>query len=203
MALAGSSGLPIGEPDMAPYVQAAIGNGTDAIMLNTTAEDCARFIVAARQAGFKGKISVTSAVITPDFLSKLGKDASGIYVANLTRPGTQTKVPAVRTMVKEFKAFKKDLAINDSSVQSWAGVHLIAQALTGATTFDGKTLEATLNQDKAWDLGVIPPVNFTKPIAVSVLPNARIFNLQVLYTRVKNGKQVAKGDFVDPAVAPG
>ena len=203
MTLAGSTALPIGEPDMSPYVQAAIGNGTDAIMLNTTAEDSSRFIVSARQAGFTGKISVTSAVITPTFLDQLGDTANGMYVANLTRPGTQVKVPAVRQMDKEFRSYKKTLAINDSSVQSWAGVHLIADALKGATTFDGPTLQRALNQNRDWDLGIIPVVNFTKPIAVSVLPNARIFNLAVLYTRVKNGKQIAKGDFIDPAVAPG
>jgi ABC-type branched-subunit amino acid transport system substrate-binding protein len=202
MALGGSTPLPLNAPDMTTYVQEALSGGTDAIMLNTTAEDSSRFIVAARQAGFDGKISVTSAVITPDFLEQLGDAANGMYVANLTRPGTQLKVPAVRQMVKEFKSFKSDLAVNDSSAQAWAGVHLIAEALTGATTLDGTTLQSVLNQDKDWDLGIIPPVNFTKPVAVSVLPDARIFNLTVLYTRVKDGKLIAKGDFIDPSVAP-
>jgi branched-chain amino acid transport system substrate-binding protein len=200
--LAGSTALPLSAPDMTTYVQDALSGGTDAILLNTTAEDSARFIVAARQAGFDGKISVTSAVITPDFLDRLGDMANGMYVANLTRPATQVRVPAVRQMLKEFKAYKKNLAVNDSSAQSWAGVHLIAQALHGATSFDGKTLQSALNRDQAWDLGIVPPVNFTTPVAVSVLPNARVFNFTVLYTRVKKDKLVAKGDFIDPSVAP-
>jgi len=200
--LAGSTAIPSAAPDMTSYVQSAMSGGTDAIMLNTTAEDSARFIVAARQAGFKGKISVTSAVITPDFFDQLGDQANGLYVANLTRPGTQVKVPAVRQMLKEMKAYKRGIAVNDSSTQAWAGVHLIADALQGATTFDGKTLEAALNQDKEWDLGIAPAVNFTKPVPVSLVPGARVFNLTVLYGRVKNGKVIAKGDFIDPTVAP-
>jgi len=202
MELNGSTAVPTAAPDMTSYVQSAISDGTDAIMLNTTAEDSARFIVAARQAGFKGKISVTSAVVTPDFLEGLGDPANGLYVANLTRPGTQVKIPAVRQMLKEFKAYKSDIAINDSSTQAWAGVHLIADALTGAGTLDGTTLQSALNEDREWDLGIAPPVNFTKPVPVSLVPGARVFNLTVLYTRVKEGKLVAKGDFIDPTVAP-
>ena len=200
--LAGSTAMPSAAPDLTSYVQSAIDGGTDAIMLNTTAEDSARFIVAARQAGFKGKISVTSAVITPSFFKELGKQANGLYVANLTRPGTQVKVPAVRQLLKEFKAYKPGIAVNDSSAQAWAGVHLIADALTGAATLDGKTLQSALNQDKEWDLGIAPAVNFTKPVPVSLVPGARVFNLAVLYGQVKGAKVVAKGDFIDPTVAP-
>jgi hypothetical protein len=105
-------------------------------------------------------------------------------------------------MLKEFKAYKTDIAINDSSTQAWAGVHLIADALTGATALDGKSLESALNEDREWDLGIAPAVNFTKPVPVSLVPGARVFNLTVLYTRVKDGKLVAKGDFIDPTVAP-
>ena len=46
-------------------------------------------------------------------------------------------------------------------------------------------------------------LNFTKPVEISVLPDARVFNFTVIYTRVKNGKLIAKGGFIDPSVAPG
>jgi hypothetical protein len=55
---------------------------------------------------------------------------------------------------------------------------------------------SALNQDKAWETGVTPPVNFTKPdaaIAANPLLSAsvkRIFNDAVYYAQYKNGKVV-------------
>lgn len=199
---------PPGGADLTPSVQATIDKDTDGVVLATVDPEFSKWLIAYRQAGGKAKLAANGAVINGDNLETLGPNLDGVYVSNNYKPASTKGDPAVKRMVKELKAVDPDMHIVDPIIGTWAGTHLIGQAIADLPNPDAASLIAALNTDRDWDLGVIPPINFTKPspeIAANPLLSStisRLFNIDVYYTRIKNGKIVSLGNEAHNPLAP-
>src|SRR5262249_57030493 len=102
--VAGTVQVPMGAPDMAPYVAAATAHGADALALILPQEDGTNFIQAAKAAGFHG-IMVSDAIdLLRDINSGFASIVDGIYSVDEFLPASSTSVPAVRQMVNQVRS---------------------------------------------------------------------------------------------------
>ncbi len=184
--------VPTGGADLTPSVQQTIDAKPEGVVLALTDPEYSKWVVAFKQSGGTAKIAAAGSTVNPTNVKALGKSAAGVYVSTNFKPASLTKDPGVKRMLKETKG--KGIRLVDASIEAWAGVHLVAQALEGQTTLDAATLLAQLNTDKTWDTLVGPPVNFTKqPPGIAAAGGlltsiTRTFTTSVYYAQVKGGK---------------
>ncbi len=186
--------VPINGADLTPSVQQTADKDPDGIALTVTDPELSKWVVAYRQSGGEAQIAGPGASVNVDNVKTLGDAAEGMLVSNNFKPATLKKDPGVKQMLKEVKAYDSSIKLVDASIEAWAGVHLVADALEGQTTLDAATLMTQLNQDKVWDTKVGPPINFAQqpadiPAAGGILAGLnRVFTTDVYYAKVKNGK---------------
>lgn len=193
-----STPVPINGADLTPSIQQTIDTDSNGVLLALTDPEYSKWVQGYRQTGGEAKIAAAGSTVNPTNIKNLGETGDGIYVSANFKPASLAKTdPGVRQMVKEVRAYDKDIELVDASIEAWAGVHLVADALDGQATMDAATLIAQLNQDKEWDTRVGPSVNFAvQPPEVAAAGGLlqginRVFTTDVYYARVKNGKLVA------------
>lgn len=190
--------VPSGGADLTPTVQQTIDEQPEGIALAMSDPEFSKWLLAYRQAGGDSKIVALGATVNPTNIETLGDAADGLFVAANFKPASLAKSdPGVRQMVREIRAFDKDIRLVDPSIQAWAGVHLVADALEGQPESDAATLTSQLNQDRVWDTRVGPPINFAEqPPEIAeagglLATLTRVFTTDIYYAKVKNGRVVA------------
>ena len=186
--------IPSPSPDMSTYVASVTRNGTDGIEILLLAADAVKFVQAVHQAGVTAKLGMITQ--DPESLIKtLGPLAEGIFMTSDGKLLTQSDDPAVKQYVADATLAGKPQS--DRAMDTgWAAVKLFELAAKSATSIDAKGIMAAMSTMTAADVGVYPPIDYTTPI--KALPLPRIFNSQVLYAKVQNGKEVAlTGQFVN------
>jgi ABC-type branched-subunit amino acid transport system substrate-binding protein len=116
-------------------------------------------------------------------LQQLGSVADGMILSSSTYPPSSTKAP-VPMVVSEIKKYVPSAAISQFSLQGWAAVDLLRDALAGVSgTVTGQALlKAFSSLSNASTGGLYPPYTTTSPGPV---PNApRIFLTKVLVFKV-------------------
>ena len=207
IAAPGLTPVPTGGADLTPATQQAIDQKPDAAVLALTDPEYSKWVVAFRQGGGTAKIGASGSTVNPTNVKALGKTGDGVYVSQNFKPASLTKDPGVKQMIKETKG--KGIRLVDASIEAWAGVHLVADALAGQSSLDAATLVAQLNTNKTWDTKVGPPVNFTaQPPGIAAAGGlltslTRAFTTSVYYAQVKGGKiKALDGQAHDFLVAP-
>jgi ABC-type branched-subunit amino acid transport system substrate-binding protein len=186
--------IPTGGGDLQPSVQQTIDEDTEGVAVVAVDPEFSKWLVAYRQTGGEAQLVATGSTLNPSNVKALGDAVEGVYVATNFKPASLTKDPGVKQMIKEVKAFDKGIRLFDGSIEAWAGVHLVADALDGQAANDAATLLAQLNSDTTWDTRVGPSVNFTvQPPEIAetgglIASIPRVFTTSVYYAQVKNGK---------------
>jgi ABC-type branched-subunit amino acid transport system substrate-binding protein len=190
--------------DANPIVAAAIADDPDSIVLALTTEDTAQFIQAAAQAAVDPATMVASGSSVNDMtIEQLGPAVEGVYVVSSFKP-VNSDDPAVVEFREEMDAYDSELDQNDTSMNAWAGVHLIADVAKDLDKVNSKTLFEAMNRLREVDLGVVAPFSFQKPDN-RILPGVitRIFNPKVIYLQIEDGELTeVTGEFVDPFNPP-
>ncbi len=169
--------VPTDAPDMSTYVEAALANDSDAIIVALPGQQALNFVQAARQASPDVKLALISTEQSA-VVEALGKDGvAGIIQA-----------PTAITNTKEGKRHLKELkkAGFDSGgfrLNSWIGMQVLATVaaelpeVTAAAVFD------QLNITEGLETGVTPPLQWTTP--------ADLGSLSALAPRVFNACEMA------------
>jgi ABC-type branched-subunit amino acid transport system substrate-binding protein len=187
--------IPVGTPDMSSYAAAAMAGGTDAIAVVLAPTDGANFVQALRDASFKGAIVCATTTVVRDIDAGFGELMEGVYAVDNFRPASETRNSAVKRMVDEISASGYDGPIDQVLENAWASVHLLAQVAGSITAVDAASVLAAL-PTTTFDIGIMPPVDFSKPI--TTIPGLHIFNPNVYYEQVKDGQVVGvTGRFTD------
>ena len=183
--------------DFAPYIARATSDGVDGLIVALTGDGLIRAVKGARQAGYTGAISGLSVALNGDTIKSLGSLADGLNTVGAYEApgGANARIKQYR---KEMQAYAGDAPISEYSLEPWIAVHFAAERLAKLTTMDAKSLKDSL-PGSAVDLhGVSPSFSFSTPS--NPFPGlARIFQVEVQYQVVKDGKVVPLGDgaFVD------
>ncbi len=200
--VASETPVPPDTAELAPQIAAATGGGTDGIVVALDEDQNVLYIQQATQQGVDIPLASSSANIGPDALETLGDDAEGLLVTSNFKPTTMDD-PGVAQFLSEVDDYEPDLEINDKSMNAWAGVHLLADVLEGKPDATPQDLITALNGAVDVDLGLIPPISFDEATPLFGGAVTRVFNPNVLYTKVENGELVADtGEFVNPFEAP-
>jgi len=166
-------------------------NGIEVLLLTA---DAVKFVQAAHQAGVTAKIGMITE--EPENLIKaLGAQAEGILMTSDTKLLGQTDDPAIKQYLADAKLAGKDVSGRAMST-GWAAVKLFELAAKQASSIDAAGILATMKTMSNADVGVYPPIDFTKHI--TELPLTHIFNDKVMYAKVQNGQLVPiTGQFVN------
>ena len=187
--------VPAGAPDMSSYLAAAQAAGSDAICVVLPPSDGVNFVKAAHAAGYKGILVSDATTMLRDIHSGFASTVEGVYAVDLFKPASDTADPAVAKMLEEIHGSGYQGVIDLTVEGAWASVHLFAQAAKGLSTVDSAGILAAMPKVTNFDIGIMPPVDFSKPIP---MPGVHVFNPNVFYEQVKNGVLVPlSGKFVN------
>jgi len=192
--------VPVGGADLQPSVQQTSDKDPQGVALALTDPEFSKWVVAYRQAGGKAKVAAPGSTVNPSNVKTLGDLAEGLLVSTNFKPASLKNDAGVKAMLKEINASDKGIRLVDPSIEAWAGVHLVADALKGQAATDAPTLVAQLNQDKVWQTKIGPPINFSQqPPAMKTAGGlisalGRAFTTDVYYAKVKKGKIQAIGN---------
>jgi ABC-type branched-subunit amino acid transport system substrate-binding protein len=193
--------VPQDAPDMSSYVQAALANGTDGIVVALAGQDAVNFVQAAKQADPKVKLAVISTE-PGAFQKALGGQAAGIIEGLSILPPLSVKSAQGTRFLNEMKA----AGFKDTSgfrLNSWLSMQVLAdvakglpQPLTSAAVFD------KLGSTTGLQTGLTPPLQWTTPADVG-LPLPRVFTGCELAVKIAKGAKVkpVTGKFYDAFAA--
>lgn len=189
--------VPQSAPDMSSYVQAALANGTDGILVALSGQDAVNFVQAAKQADPKVKIAVISTE-PGAFQDALGDQAAGIIQGPAFLPPLSVKSKAGTRYLKEMKAAGYD----DTSgfrINSWTSMQVLAQVAKGLPETTSAAIFDKLNTTSDLATGLTPPLQWTTPADVGVGAITRVFNLCELAVKMTKGTKVkpVTGTFFD------
>jgi branched-chain amino acid transport system substrate-binding protein len=187
--------IPVDVGDMTPYVAASV-SGNQALDIGLFPNFALKFVQALRQTGSNIPVTSNDITVSSDSIKTLGSAANGITLVGGFFPATYTANPGVAKFVSEVRAVDPTATLDPAGENTWAGFYVLAAAAKGLTTVTGPGLIANLNQITNLDLGILPPLNFSKT-GPPTFP--RLFNPDVLYSKVTNGQLVPiTGQFVNP-----
>ncbi len=191
-----TTAVPQPSSDLAPIVADA-ARDVDAIAIVTTPTDAAKYVAAARQSGVTLPISGHSIAFDEATIKTLGDAADGLLVATTFKPSTLEGDTTVDEFNADMDAVDRDARRNDISMGAWVGIRLLAHVAGDLPTVDAASLVKALDGVSGLDLGLVPPIDFTKP--VDVVPGLdRVFNTKVMYSKVTRGVLTpVDGKFVD------
>jgi len=188
--------VPESAPDMSSYVEAALADGTDGILVALSGQDAVNFVQAAKQADPNVKLAVISTE-PGAFRDALGDDAAGIIQGPAFLPPLSVKTPEGTRFLKEMKAagYKDTTGFR---LNSWVSMQVLAQVADPLSEVTAPAVFDALNTTDDLETGLTPPLQWTTPADVG-LPLERVFNGCELAVKLTKGSKVkpVTGDFFD------
>lgn len=176
--------IPIGAPDMAPYVHAVLANGTDGVLVILDGPDAISFIKALKSVDPNIPVADVGTQKEKVF-DALGSASNGIISSLFELPpsyknaATEQYVKAMHALgYTELRGFRLD---SYAAVMTFAAVAKAAPAPTSAALWKYLPTVSGLN------IGLTPPIQFTKG-GVSGLP--RVFTSCAFVVKEENQQDV-------------
>jgi branched-chain amino acid transport system substrate-binding protein len=185
-----------GTPDPSPYLNQALQANPDGIMFTVSGSDNNKLTQLVRQISPQTDVGRSSTSLDAKTIATIGKLANGIYASSQFLPVTATDNPGVVQWKKEMLASGSNPTFDDFSANSWAAIHVLAQAISRIPKSQKVTqanLINVLNKVRVWNTLIGPPISFVTPIPTSVFGldgYTRVFCLKVTYNEVINGQLV-------------
>ena len=189
--------VPQSAPDMSSYVQAALANGTDGIVVAVGGQDAVNFVQAAKQADPTVKLAVISTE-PGAFQKALGGQAAGIIEGPAFLPPSSVKSKEGTRFLKEMKA----AGYKDTSgfrLNSWVAMQVLAKVANGLPDVTSAAVYDKLNTTTNLATGLTPPLQWTTTADTGVGAITRVFNLCELAVKLTKGTKVkpVTGKFYD------
>jgi branched-chain amino acid transport system substrate-binding protein len=168
-----------GDGDVEPYLQRAIRDGMDALVIGGQAEGALKIVQSARRLGFNGPVLGADGLTN---LKDAGSIADGIFISSAFLPDRNTEV--ARTFVKAFGERFNELP-DHRAAMTYDAVYLLARALEEVGP-DRKKLRdyvASVGRTSAPYHGVSGTISFDE--------NGDVRDKEVIVGVVKDGKLVS------------
>lgn len=191
--------IPTAAGDLSPYV--AQLQDSDGIVLIAAPSTTLQLLRALKQAGYKGKIATSTALVRPVDLKGLGAAAEGIYLASGSLPSTETSNAGVAAFLADNKKYGgKDAATDGYAVEAWSTMKMLAKVMNGLPSVTAATLTAALKSAGELQTDPTVPVDFGTP--VSIFSPVREFTSKFYLLKVENSKLTAVSDTPYDMVEP-
>jgi ABC-type branched-subunit amino acid transport system substrate-binding protein len=193
--------VPNHAPDLAASVSASTANNPGGIALVLSVDAALQFLQTAKAQAVTIPIVIPGTEMSQEQVAALGGAANGAYVTTGFPPSGGAGNDLFNKQMDKYAAGKPK---DDLSRNSWLAVRLFASVAKGLTTITRASVLDALNHLTNVDtLGMTGPVDFTKPSTVSGGKLPRLFNTNVVYNKIENGKFIpVDGKFVNPFVPP-
>lgn len=178
-------------PSYSPAISAIESVGAQCVDTIMPPDQIAEVFQAMRQSADPSITMVNAQdTFSTQLLDQLGSTANGMILSSSTYPPTDTSVPEVAKVVSQIKKYEPGAAISQFSIQGWAAVLLLQDAVKNVS--GSITGPAVLNSfehlTNASTNGLYPPYTTTSPGPVPGAP--RIFLSKVLILKYQNGNEV-------------
>jgi branched-chain amino acid transport system substrate-binding protein len=195
---------PPGTVDFSSTAASVVSKKPDAVVcLCSSQNDWSSLFKSLTQAGYKGPFSTSVTFITKDILKTLGESANQVFMVDGQRPFDSPN-PAMKQYQSEITKYASGDAVRNQIMgDGWLGVHVVADALTGASATDAASLlEALTSKSKFPSYGLVDKITFSGEAPVSAYP--RFFNVAQIAMKYdpSAGKVVTTTDeFFEPFAA--
>ena len=186
--------VPNDAPDMSAYVQSALADGTDGIMVGLGGQQAINFVQAAQQADPDIKLALLSTE-PAKVREALGPDAEGIIQSSAFLSPSIVKSKEGNRYRQEMKSagYKDD----DNGLNPWLSMQVLASVAEGLPEVTGPAVFDKLNTTTGLETGLTPPLQFTTAADIG-LPLPRIFNVCNLAIKLTKTKaKTVTGTFFD------
>ena len=173
--------VPIDAPDMSTYVEAALANDSDAIIVALPGQQALNFVQAAKQANPDVKLALISTEQAA-VVEALGEDVAGIIQAPTTLPPTIVKTKEGKRFLKEIKKAGFDES-GGFRLNSWIAMQVLATVAADLPEVTGPAVFDALNSVDSVETGLTPPLQWHTA--------SDLGSLSALATRVFNACELA------------
>lgn len=182
---------PSSDPTLSSAAAKAIAGGVNGIVVAMSPENLPKFVVAVRQAGYKGIISSLSAIVPNQIIAALKTAANGILLSSQTAQVTDTANSGVAKFLADMKKYQPSAVLDERTETGWAAMMLFDKVAASLSSFTPATvMQAMKSVSTPIDLQIIGPwksAGATSPI--KTFPQLG-FNPTVSYGVVKDGQTV-------------
>ena len=182
---------PSSDPTLSSAAAKAITGGVNGIVVAMSPENLPKFVVAVRQAGYKGIISSLSAIVPNQIIAALKTAANGILLSSQTAQVTDTTNSGVAKFLADMKKYQPSAVLDERTETGWAAMMLFDKVAASLSSFTPATvMQAMKSVSTPIDLQIIGPwksAGATSPI--KTFPQLG-FNPTVSYGVVKDGQTV-------------
>lgn len=183
--------MPIDIADASSILAAAEKDGAEGAGLLLQGAQAAKFIQARDQAGSKLLVGSYDLSLEPATIKTLGAAADGVLMASPFKQLTTKGDKGVDEFLAELKAFNPTETTDTWSIPGvglgvYAGAHLVAQAAQKAATLDAAGVLAALPTISDFDIGIMAPIDFSKPRADAIPGFTRVFNTKFYFNKIKD-----------------
>jgi branched-chain amino acid transport system substrate-binding protein len=182
---------PSSDPTFSSAAAKATAGGVNGIVVAMAPTNLPKFVVAVRQAGYKGIISSLSAIVPTQIIAALKTAANGILLSSQTAQITDTSNPGVAKFLADMKKYQPSAVLDERTETGWAAMMLFDKVTASLSSFTPATvMQAMKSVTTPIDLQIIGPwksAGATSPI--KTFPQLG-FNPTVSYGVVKDGQTV-------------
>jgi ABC-type branched-subunit amino acid transport system substrate-binding protein len=182
--LEGAVYAPQNSADWGPPVSSATSEGDDCIGMVTAPASAAKIIVAAKQSGKALTVGSIDQIIPGTLVKQLGANADGVLSTSGFPPFTSNQPGIVKLGAAAHK-LDPSAPLDDFVANGYVGVELVADAAKGLTAVNAATLMAALPKITAYNTGLGPVLNLSKPNPAAAF--SRVFNTKVYVVVAKGG----------------
>jgi ABC-type branched-subunit amino acid transport system substrate-binding protein len=195
--------VPLTSPDVSSQVADALQSKPDGVLLALSPTTNPPVILALKQAGYSGPITVLTGDLTPPSIKSLGANATNIYMVDTLLSFTDTSNPGIASFVAGMTKAGKASAIDDESKQVWIAVQffksLIATNFKSSSAITSQSLISALNHP-AQDISLqgVGPEWTGVPTDPPVKQYPRLGTYDVVVSKVMDGKVSLYSNFYNP-----
>jgi ABC-type branched-subunit amino acid transport system substrate-binding protein len=182
--------------DMSSPVAQALANKPGCIAVQSAGSDTDGIIEAAHSSDPSVKLITGEGFIAPgQFASLPPALAASIDIFDTSLQETSTTTAGVREWLQTVNKYSASpQAFNSDGATIWTATKVLAQAASNVSVVNAKNVDAYLNANHTFSYGVLPAVNFTKPVTPNPV-GKRIFDACVIRVQYTNAKYYNVGQF--------
>jgi len=182
--------IPTNVTDFSATAAKLVSSGADCVILGTTGALTNAFVPALKAAGSKQTlIGSAGNSVGNETLKTLGDQLEGAYATGYLPPFEDPSLAEYRTIMNKYADTKKYDMTFEAAMSNYVSTRAFADLLRGIKgDINHDTVLAAASKAKVNGLGIVPNLDFSKEFDVKGMN--RLFNRDVYYTTVKDGKIV-------------
>jgi ABC-type branched-subunit amino acid transport system substrate-binding protein len=188
--------VPSAAVDMSTSVAQALSYKPQCIAVQSAGADTDGIIEAAHASAPSVHLITGEGFIAPgQFASLPASLAASIDIFDTSLQETNTSSAGVRAWLKVVNTYSASpKAYNSDGATIWTSTELLVDVADHVGVVNAHNVDAYLNQDHEFSYGVLPGVNFTKPVTPNPV-GKRVFDACVIRVRYSDNKYYTVGSF--------